>query len=201
MVAGPLSGQTYSCTWVGIDGYNNKTVEQIGTEQDWINGSPVYYAWWEMASVGLHQPQQLIPTMTVHPGDLISAAVQYIPITNTVGLFGLFIDDQSQANDSFGTYQSSSQTQSPLAQRTSAEWIVEATSVNNTTSLANFGSVTLPKPSRNVSRSRVVMGRLAGTVSSSGPSIRVRTFRFASSGKSRSTGSGAWFRPSTTAWR
>jgi hypothetical protein len=155
MVAGPLSGNTYSSTWVGIDGYNNQTVEQIGTEQDYVNGKPVYYAWWEMySSGGAKVPGQgyeaPISNMTISPGDLISASVQYIPITYTAGLFELSIKDQSQANDSFGTYQSSSQTQSPLAQRTSAEWIVEATSVNGTTSLANFGSVTFTNASATI---------------------------------------------------
>src|SRR6266511_382743 len=46
-----------------------------------------------------------------------------------------------------------------------------------------------PKPMRNVSRSRTVIGRLAGTVSSTGPSMRRTTRRSASSGRSRSTGS------------
>jgi hypothetical protein len=48
---------------------------------------------------------------------------------------------------------------------------------------------TNPKPNVKVSRSRRVIGRLAGTVSSSGPSNRLRTLRSASSGSSRSTGS------------
>ena len=42
---------------------------------------------------------------------------------------------------------------------------------------------------RKVSRSRTVIGRFAGTVSSSGPSSRLSTRRLASSGSSRSTGS------------
>ena len=46
-----------------------------------------------------------------------------------------------------------------------------------------------PKPIRNVSRSRTVIGRSAGTVSSTGPSMRRTTLRSASSGRSRSTGS------------
>src|SRR5258707_3235045 len=39
---------TASAIWVGIDGNSSKTVEQIGTEQDWTSGTPVYYAWFEM---------------------------------------------------------------------------------------------------------------------------------------------------------
>src|SRR6266849_3424596 len=44
-------------------------------------------------------------------------------------------------------------------------------------------------PRRKVSRSRSVIARFAGTVSSSGLSMRLRTLRFASSGNSGSTGS------------
>src|SRR5467141_4046937 len=39
---------TASAIWVGIDGNSDRTVEQIGTEQDWTTGAPVYYAWFEM---------------------------------------------------------------------------------------------------------------------------------------------------------
>jgi Peptidase A4 family len=34
--------------WVGLDGYENSTVEQIGTEADCEGKEPVYYAWWEL---------------------------------------------------------------------------------------------------------------------------------------------------------
>ena len=45
-VSGSSSGKTYSAVWVGIDGYaSDSTVEQIGTEQDVVNGTPVYQAW------------------------------------------------------------------------------------------------------------------------------------------------------------
>src|SRR5262252_10233905 len=43
------SNQTaYSSTWIGLDGDSSKTVEQIGIEQDYVNGKAVYYAWYEM---------------------------------------------------------------------------------------------------------------------------------------------------------
>lgn len=50
-------------------------------------------------------------------------------------------------------------------------------------------NATSPYPERNVSRSRTVIGRFAGTESSSSLSIVRRTFRFASSGRNSSTGS------------
>lgn len=51
------------------------------------------------------------------------------------------------------------------------------------------GRYSWPNPIRNVSRSRSVMARSAGTVSSSGPSIRASTRLSASSGSSSSSGS------------
>ena len=103
-VTGPSSGTTYSCVWVGIDGLNGSTVEQIGTEQDMVNGSPVYRAWWEMFSSGIGQPQQFT-TMTLLPGDSISASVQFITSGPHAGQFYLSIVDNSRVNDSFSTYQ------------------------------------------------------------------------------------------------
>ncbi len=60
------------------------------------------------------------------------------------------------------------------------------------------GAMTMPNPRRKVSRSRRLIGRLAGTVSSSGPLMSFNTWRFASSGRSRSTGSSSRSLPSST---
>ncbi len=51
------------------------------------------------------------------------------------------------------------------------------------------GPQIMPRPMRKLSRSRALIGRLAGTVSSSGPSMRFNTLRLASSGSRWSTGS------------
>ena len=136
---------------MGIDGYSDTTVEQIGTEQDVVNGSAVYDAWWEMYSSGKGQPEQIITGMTIKPGDSITASVQYITSGTYAGDFELSIVDNSRANDSFTTYESSSQTQSPLAQRTSAEWIVEAPTVGGSiAAVADFGSVTFTNASATI---------------------------------------------------
>ncbi len=60
------------------------------------------------------------------------------------------------------------------------------------------GPISMPKPIRKVSRSRRVIGRLAGTTSSMGPSIAFSTLRSANSGSSRSTGSSSRSLPSST---
>lgn len=59
-------------------------------------------------------------------------------------------------------------------------------------------STAIPNPNVKVSNPRTVTGPTAATVSSSGPSIRRNTRRFASSGSSRSTGSSRSSNPSRT---
>jgi Peptidase A4 family len=141
-VTGPADAATDSSIWVGIDGYGNGTVEQTGTQQAVVDGVPVYRAWWEMYSVIDKQDQQTITSMTVMPGDSITASVQFMTNGPMAGLFRLSITDNSRPNDSFTTYQTSQETQSPLAARSTAEWIVEAPTVSGAiASVPNFGSV------------------------------------------------------------
>ena len=128
------SGTTYSSVWVGIDGYGSSTVEQLGTEQDVVNGKAEYSVWYEMYPAWSID----INSMSIAPGDAISASVTYFATGTHAGQFQLSITDTSQSSDSFTTYQTASQ-----AQRSSAEWIVEAPSNGTSTlPLANFGSVT-----------------------------------------------------------
>ena len=77
---------------------------------------------------------------------------------------------------------------------------LSATSIGQSSSASNISSI-VPNPKVKVSRSRAVTGRAAGTVSSSGPSGRRSTLRFASSGSSRSTGSSSASSPSRTSAR
>jgi hypothetical protein len=107
----PSKTTEYSSFWVGIDGYNSNTVEQIGTDSDCQNGSPTYYAWYEFYPKFPHN----IP-ITVHPGDTISAAVSYSSVT---GKFMLTITDVT-ANESWSLSEKVSN-----AKRSSAEWIIE----------------------------------------------------------------------------
>ncbi len=150
----PTAGQTaYSSVWVGIDGAtsNSSTVEQIGTSQDVINGRVQYYAWWEMYSSGAQQPEQPISGMVIQPGDSITASVQYITSGANAGDFSLSIVDNTQSNDSMSLIVNPGNYQSPLANETSAEWVVEAPTVgNNIAALDNFGSVTFTSASATI---------------------------------------------------
>src|SRR5262249_45542932 len=100
------SGTAYSSAWVGIDGFNSPTVEQIGTDSDLVNGTPQYYAWYEMYPSGsINLP------LTIHAGDTMSADVSY-----AASKFTLSITDVTTGK-SFTTTQTA-----PSAQRSSAEW-------------------------------------------------------------------------------
>ena len=122
------TGTTYSSVWVGIDGYDSDTVEQIGTEQDIVNGKAVYSAWYEM------YPDWSIDitTLTISAGDTITASVTYAS-----GRFVLSITDVTTGK-SFTTTQTLAS-----AERSSAEWVVEAPSDGTSTlTLSNFGTAT-----------------------------------------------------------
>jgi hypothetical protein len=127
----PTNKAQYSSFWVGIDGYNSNSVEQIGTDADCVGTNrPSYYAWYEMYPAF---PVNL--SMKVTPGDTMAGSV-----TVSGNTFTLTIKDVT-TGQSFTTKQS----QSGLEQ-SSAEWVAEAPSGCTAHSckvlpLANFGKV------------------------------------------------------------
>jgi hypothetical protein len=128
------SKDTYVATWVGIDGFSasDATVEQIGTETDCVNSVQSNYAWVEFYP----GPSRIIRGIAVHNGDSFKASVTYIGGS----LFAMSITDLT-------TGQSYSRTYNAIAQRQSAEWVVEAPSLSSPSPplqvlpLANFGTV------------------------------------------------------------
>jgi hypothetical protein len=133
---------SWSSPWVGIDGDTSNTVEQTGTDSDCQNGSPVYYAWYEMYPKGTVQ----VP-ITVHPGDSFTGEVTY-----NSGSFVLKLTDNS-TNSTFTTTQ-------PLkrANLSSVEWIMEGPSKG---SLTNFNSVSFTNPSATVNGTTGTLGSLS----------------------------------------
>jgi hypothetical protein len=130
----PSTSDTYSAIWVGIDGYNSDTVEQIGTEQDSIDGQPTYSAWFERyprASHDINNP--------VSPGDTIMAEVKYIGND----YFQLILNDKSVNLDIHSDWNFDITLRVADAQRQSAEWIIEAPTSLSVESLplANFGNI------------------------------------------------------------
>lgn len=122
---------TYSSIWVGIDGYTSGTLEQIGTEQDWINGVQSNFAWFEMYP----NPPFELGGFPVNPGDSMSAGVVYIG--NDIFILSMINNTQK-----LYTIVPISYTTFPNAQRNSAEWIVEAPYLDDIQPLAHFSKIT-----------------------------------------------------------
>lgn len=110
----PTKKPTYSSIWIGIDGFNNRHLIQTGTEQDSFNGSAHYYAWWEI----LPALEQRIP-YPVYPGDRMSVSIKKV----AEGKWKIKLSNRTR-NWTFSRIRSYSGPQK------SAEWIVEAPSIN-----------------------------------------------------------------------
>jgi hypothetical protein len=124
--------ETYCAIWVGIDGFSNGTVEQLGTEHEWSNGVSTHYAWFEMYPAGSYE----ILGFPVRPGDSISAVAAY----TSTNQFTLVIQNNT-ARVAFTV--PASYTRSTSAQRSSAEWIIEAPYENGILPLSNFGTINM----------------------------------------------------------
>ena len=121
------SDNDFASFWVGIDGYNSKTVEQLGTDTDCQRGVPTYYAWIEIFPF----PSFLINQVSVSPGDVITAEVSFSGNRFTLSMTNETTTETFSASVRGG-----------FARRSSAEWIAEAPSgTNGTLPLADFGSV------------------------------------------------------------
>ncbi len=128
----------WTSNWVGLDGYNDGTVEQDGTAE-WCGGSgdttPKYEAWYEMF------PANSVNVFAVHAGDIINASVSYSDSTSD---FTLTISDLSTGKTATDTAACST------CARASAEWIIERPALCNNagtkcfiTELADFGTSTM----------------------------------------------------------
>ncbi|MDR3646151.1 MAG: G1 family endopeptidase [Candidatus Babeliales bacterium] len=126
----PTKNDTHSATWVGIDGFASPTVQQIGTEQDWIKGKQTNFAWFEMYPDNIFH----IINFGVNSGDLITASVQYAGHST----FILSITNHTQK---LHTVIPPKFTKSSVAKRSSAEWIMEAILGKEVLPLANFNQI------------------------------------------------------------
>jgi hypothetical protein len=97
--------------WVGIDGWEDRTVEQTGTESQCNGTQPVTYAWYEFAP----KAGVTIRSIRVSPGEDMDADVHYNGSRFIVSITDL----------TTGRYFRTS-AEVPLAKRASAEWIVES---------------------------------------------------------------------------
>ncbi|MGD1001188.1 MAG: G1 family glutamic endopeptidase [Candidatus Brocadiia bacterium] len=150
---------TYSSAWVGIDGYSDNTVEQIGTEQDWTGRAASYYAWFELYPNYAYE----IVGFPVDQGDTITAQVEYLgsetvvvgdpwgwrghgrehwrkdswgrETTEVVQTFQLTLTNVTKDV----TFSIDEQIQG--AELQSAEWVMEAPSENSVLPLSDFGAI------------------------------------------------------------
>jgi len=126
---------TYASFWVGIDGWNNGTVEQLGTDSDCNGTKPSFYAWYEFyPKYGIN-----FDKFPVSPGDQISASVNY-----DGEKFTLTITNQTT------NLSASRSGKVPQAKRASAEWIAEAPCCQydgNFLPLSDFGTISFGEDS------------------------------------------------------
>jgi hypothetical protein len=140
--------------WVGIDGWGNGTVEQIGTSWGPRSG---YTAWVEFygdgikntngggstngdASTSAHKKWAAIGKyfnevsinhiigshyFSIEPGDVISASVNYVSSTSTTSTFEFHFQDARPGGPT-EVWRDDLTTQYVVPKRTTAEWIVES---------------------------------------------------------------------------
>jgi hypothetical protein len=132
----PGKPKQYTSNWVGLDGFNDQTVEQDGTFA-FCGGpgstTPKYVAWYEMYPAGS------VEVFHVKPGDVMHASVEYAG-----GKFTLTITDTTSGKTATDVASCSS------CARASAEWIIERPAGCNAAftkcflfALADFGTTTM----------------------------------------------------------
>jgi Peptidase A4 family len=151
----PSQQNAFSATWIGIGGQSDQTLIQTGTEQDSIDGQPIYSAWYE----ALPDYSINISEINISAGDKITASISLTDSATNIWLVSIEDDSTGQRFEKTIFYESS---------RLSAEWIVERPTVDNVIgSLAQFNIITFTNlkatvdgvtaPVNNFPFSRVIM--------------------------------------------
>ncbi|HWF14852.1 MAG TPA: G1 family glutamic endopeptidase [Acidimicrobiales bacterium] len=134
------SSPTYSSAWIGVDGFNNSSLIQTGTEEDYYNGAAHYNAWWEI----LPAAETALPsTYGVGAGDHMKASIYETATVSGGGGHGhknggsQHVWEITIADTTLGwTFSTSQAYNGPGA---SAEWIMEAPEVGGrVTTLASY---------------------------------------------------------------
>jgi hypothetical protein len=120
----PSQSSQYSSTWIGIDGDGNSSLIQTGTASQTENGTISYFDWYEIL------PAYAVEIASVTPGDQINATISQV----VAGTWSITITDTTSG--------SVFSQQFPYSEPdSSAEWIVEAPTINGQQStLADFTS-------------------------------------------------------------
>ena len=121
------NSDAFLANWVGVDGFNDATVEQLGTAAQCFEGVTYYYVWYEM-----YPADPVYFSNTVKPGDKFSASVTF----SGTETYTLVLKDTTQ-----GWTQTITKNETGL-DRSSAEVITEApSSESGVLPLADFGTV------------------------------------------------------------
>ena len=124
------SGDGYSSAWIGIGGQSDKSLIQVGTEHDVVNGQDTYTAWYEL----LPSFAVRLTSIAVSPGDTMIASINIV--NSDTNQWSIQINDAT-------TGQTFSDNVVYNSTRSSGEWIVERPTINNQTStLPDFGNIT-----------------------------------------------------------
>jgi hypothetical protein len=110
--------QRLTAFWVGLDGWNDSSVEQVGTFAYCFEGQPSYYTLWDMFPTNA-----VIVGSTVQPGDLITASV-----TASGTNYLLSVTDATNPANSFSTTQTC--LPAGTCSDSSVEWIAERPETN-----------------------------------------------------------------------
>ncbi len=144
-----------NAVWVGIDGFNDGTVEQTGTESECFYGHVYYYAWYEF-----YPGAPKTATFTVSAGDAISASVSYTGVT----LAGVLKFQTTLTDLTTGNTLTSPKTGVSGADRDSAEWISESPYYDGILGLTPVSSVKFTGASASI-------GGVTGSIGSWGTSV------------------------------
>jgi hypothetical protein len=158
-------GNKYAATWLGIDGDNSNTVEQIGTDSDQKNGQPVYYAWYEMypanyfyinwaTKTGIPASSNVPAAALVGVGDTMCAEVQFLSSSGNTSTFRLTVTDTPAGGGTPRTFSTDQTIKTPA--QSSAEWIVEQTGT-----LSNFSPTTFTNAQATI---QTTNGVVTGTI-------------------------------------
>ena len=126
-------GTEYSVNWVGIGGYSDSTLIQLGTVQEVsTTNATSYHVWYELYPAGAQ-----IISPAVKPGDIITAALECTAACDPsqVQTWQLTMSDETAG----WSWTQSVQYQSSMA---SAEWILEAPWSSSELPLADYGQAT-----------------------------------------------------------
>jgi hypothetical protein len=134
------NGYEYVFNWVGIGGYGDSTLIQLGTESVVsASGGKFFYVWYEL------YPDVAKPiSETVNPGDIVMASLQCTAACspNSVQTWQLSISNETVGWSWTGSFQY----QSSMA---SAEWITEPPYYNGILPLADYGQTTYDEVAAN----------------------------------------------------